>query len=145
MTELEMLAQEGNGAVQVAAAADLTKPYPKIVFLCGPICIWWSEWDSPRHKIYTQWRDAVRAALIHAGCLVYSPHRAISGSWHPFAQQINDAAIKISDFVVNMTPPGVSGEGTEKELHLAIDYQRTIINAPPGDENELHALIEKIK
>src|SRR5208283_4453338 len=45
----------GNGAVQVDASPEKVPP---IVTLVGPIKIWWSEWDSLRHKEYTHWRDA---------------------------------------------------------------------------------------
>ena len=76
----KLLAIEGHGAIQVEAA-PLDKP-PKIITLVGPICHWWNEWDSPRHQAYVQWRDAVRVACVKAGFLVYSPHRAIQGTWH---------------------------------------------------------------
>ena len=91
MTLVDLLAKEGNGAVQVEASPDKVPP---IITLVGPIKVWWSEWDSPRHKQYTLWRDAVRVALVKAGVAVYSPHRAIQGRWNEKLQEINNAELK---------------------------------------------------
>ena len=92
----KLLAQEGNGAVQVDESPDVVPP---VITLVGPIKIWWSQWDSPLHKKYTEWRDAVRVALVKAGCAVYSPHRAIQGSWNEKLQAINDTAIRSSAII----------------------------------------------
>jgi len=131
---VELLAHEGNGAVQVDASFDKVPP---IVVLAGPIKVWWSEFGSERHQIYAQWRDAVRVALVKAGYAVYSPHRAIQGRWNEDLQKINDAAIKTADFLVVLTPPGVPAEGTEHEIALAKEHKARIINCPPGNDRDL--------
>lgn len=139
---VEMLAKEGNGAVQVDESPD---KMPLVVTLIGPIKVWWTEWDSPRHKIYTQWRDAVRVALVKAGCAVYSPHRAIQGAWNEKLQAINDAAIRASDFVVDLTPPGVPADGTAEERKLVAKCGGHLLPSPPGDDAALDKLLEGIK
>lgn len=138
---VKLLAIEGNGAVQVEASLETP---PKIVMLAGPIKCWWSEWDSPRHQEYTRWRDAVRVALVKAGCAVYSPHRAIQGRWNEKLQYINDKAIEIADVVVILTPAGCEAEGTEKEIEYAKTHNRRLIFAPPGTDEDLQRLIEEI-
>ena len=106
MTSLdpELLAREGHGAVQV----DLPTEEPLIVMLAGPIKIWWApgQWDSPAHREFVRWRDAVRVACVKAGFLVYSPHRAWQGAWSESAQRVNDMAIEMADVVLDLTPPG---------------------------------------
>ncbi|HEY3324527.1 MAG TPA: hypothetical protein VGP72_29010 [Planctomycetota bacterium] len=141
MTLVDLLAQEGNGAVQVEASPDKVPP---IVMLAGPIKVWWSEWDSPRHRQYTKWRDAVRVALVKAGCAVYSPHRAIQGRWNENLQKINDAAIAASDFVVVLTPPDCPADGTEHEIAYAKQHNIRLICAPPGDDDDLRKLLAAI-
>lgn len=138
----KLLAQEGNGAVEVDEAV-YSKP-PPIITLVGPIKIWWSEWNSPRHEAYTVWRDAVRVALVKAGCLVYSPHRAIQGSWHPRIQLVNNSAIAISDAIVVLTPPAVEAEGTDEEIQFATDAGVRRIYAPPGGEKQIEDLLMMI-
>jgi hypothetical protein len=136
----KLLAIEGHGAVQVEEA-ELDRP-PLIITLAGPICFWWGrEWDSERHKQYVEWRDALRVALVKAGYLVYSPHRAIQGAWHPRAQKINDTAIRNSDVVIVMTPPGVPAEGTDDEVKLALRHGVRLIYAPPGSGEDLDRLL----
>ena len=119
MTTVEMLAREGHGAVQVDESLDRQPP---IVFLAGPIKYWWQpgNWDSLLHQDYVRWRDAVRVALVKAGCAVYSPHRAIQGRWNENLQRINDAAIINANVIVVLTPPGVPAEGTDRDA-----YERT--------------------
>lgn len=141
MTLVEMLALEGNGAVQVDESPE---EVPPIVMLAGPIKVWWSEWGSGRHKKYTQWRDAVRVALVKAGCAVYSPHRAIQGRWNERLQNINDSAIKAADHVVILTPPGCPAEGTEREHAYAKEYGIHLVFAPPGNDEDLKKLVRKI-
>lgn len=138
----KMLAQEGNGAVQVDESPDHC---PLIVTLVGPIKVWWSEWDSPRHQEYTQWRDAVRVALVHAGCAVYSPHRAIQGSWNEKLQYINDRAIEVSDIVIVLTPPGVPADGTAGEIEVARKNKVYIIECPPDGPDTIEKLLGTIK
>lgn len=135
----KLLAQEGNGAVQVDESPDVVPP---VITLVGPIKIWWSQWDSPLHKKYTEWRDAVRVALVKAGCAVYSPHRAIQGSWNEKLQAINDTAIRSSDMIVVLTPDGVEANGTLGEIKVADEAGVKIYYCPPGGEAEIAALVE---
>ncbi len=139
---VKLLAREGNGAVQVDESPD---ECPPIVVLVGPIKIWWSEWDSPRHKEYTVWRDAVRVALVKAGYAVYSPHRAIQGRWNEKLQAINDVAIMQADVVVVLTPPGVEASGTEGEVNVANRYIIPTYDCPPASCEELEELLEYLK
>jgi len=136
-----LLAIEGNGAVQVDASPDKVPP---IVTLCGPIKIWWSEWGSQRHIEYTKWRDAVRVSLVHVGCAVYSPHRAIQGSWNEKLQDINDTAIRSSNLIVVMTPPDVPADGTMTEMLVAQEAGVPIYFCPPGTEEDLRELVMKV-
>lgn len=138
----EILAREGNGAVQVDESPDICPP---VVTIVGPIKIWWTEWDSERHKAYTEWRDAVRVALVKAGCAVYSPHRAIQGSWNEKLQLINDAAIKASDLIVVLTPPGVPADGTEGEMMVAKDNGVLMHMCPPAGAEGIERLLEVIE
>jgi len=140
-TLVDLLAKEGNGAVQVDASPDKVPP---IVILAGPIKVWWNEWDSPRHKEYTHWRDAVRVALVKAGVAVYSPHRAIQGRWNERLQEINNAAIRASDFVIVLTPPGIPADGTDEEINYATTHGRPLIFAPPGGDDEIKKLVNSI-
>ena len=135
---VHLLAKEGNGAVQVSESPDKVPP---IVTLVGPIKVWWSEWDSPRHKIYTEWRDAVRVALVKAGVAVYSPHRAIQGRWNERLQEINNAAILASNYVVVLTPPNTPADGTDEEIKFATDHNINLIFAPPGNDEDIAKLL----
>ena len=139
-TLVDQLAREGNGAVQVEASPD---SLPPVVTLIGPIKHWWMPgmWDTPAHQVYTQWRDAVRIALVKAGVAVYSPHRAIQGRWNETLQLINDTAIKVSDFIIDLTPPNTPAEGTDAERKLARDNNRIIIAAPPGSDEDIQKLV----
>ena len=140
-TMLELLATEGNGAVQVDASPDNVPP---IVILIGPIKVWWNEWDSPRHQQYTQWRDAVRVALVKAGAAVYSPHRAIQGRWNEKLQAINNAAILASDFAVVLTPRGCLADGTKEEETFAAQNGIRLIYAPPDNDGAIEKLLQII-
>ena len=141
MNLVDLLAIEGNGAVQVEESPENVPP---IVTLVGPIKVWWSEWDSPRHQQYTKWRDAVRVALVKSGVAVYSPHRAIQGRWNERLQEINNAAITASDFIVVLTPPGVPADGTDAEIEFAQMCGVSIIYMPPGNDGDIITLIERI-
>jgi len=138
---VDLLAKEGNGAVQVDASPEKVPP---IVTLVGPIKVWWSEWDSPRHQEYTHWRDAVRVALVKAGVAVYSPHRAIQGRWNEKLQEINNAAILASDYIVVLTPPGVMCVGTNEEIAYAQMHGKQLVFAPPGEDTDIGKLISVI-
>jgi hypothetical protein len=141
MNLIDLLAKEGNGAVQVNQSPDKVPP---IVMLAGPIKIWWNEWGSERHLEYTKWRDAVRVALVKSGCAVYSPHRAIQGSWNEKLQAINDMAITIANHIVILTPLGCPADGTEKEIKYAKEHKVNIIYAPPGNDKNIALLLENI-
>lgn len=135
------IAQEGHGAIQVEEAGRSKL----IVTIVGPICFWWQpgQWDSPDHVTYREWREALRVALVKSQeCLVFAPWRAIQGSWDERAQAINDAGIKISDVVIDITPPGVPASGTQREVALANASGVKVISAPPGDHQSLKALVE---
>jgi len=137
----ELLAREGHGAVQV----DLPTDEPLVVMLAGPIKIWWApgQWDSPAHREFVQWRDAVRVACVKAGFLVYSPHRAWQGAWSESAQRVNDMAIEMADVVLDLTPPGVEADGTLAEIAYADKVGTPVRPLPPGDAQTLTvALVE---
>jgi hypothetical protein len=138
----ELLAREGHGAVQV----DLPATEPLVVMLAGPIKIWWTDgmWDSPAHRAYTQWRDAVRVACVKAGFLVYSPHRAWQGAWSEHAQRVNDAAIEAADILVDLTPAGTVADGTVAEIAHAQRVGTVVVAAPPGGRDALTALIANL-
>lgn len=138
----KLLAREGNGAVQVDESPNVCPP---VITLVGPIKIWWSQWGSPGHQIYTEWRDAVRVALVHAGCAVYSPHRAIQGSWNEKLQLINDAAIKASDLVVVLTPPDVEANGTAGEMKVAEENGVAMYHCPPDGPDGIARLLEAVE
>ena len=134
------MALEDNGAIQVEEA-DPNKPSPPITALVGPIKAWWGKdadgreiWGNAQHCAYVAWRDAVEAFLIKAGCLVYAPYRAIKGSWHERAQRINDTAIRESDAIVDLTPPGIIADGTVAENLYAESNGVVIIKCPPGTD-----------
>jgi hypothetical protein len=135
------LAEEGNGAVET----NLPEAVPLVVILIGPIKTWWGRIDSDEYKEYNTWRDAIRVSLIHAGHLVYSPHRAWQGAWHEKAQFVNDAAIINSDVVVVLSPPDVVSVGTDAELILANEHGKHIVLAPPAGEVELKAFLSHVE
>lgn len=135
-----LLAVGGNGAVE----AHLPEGAPLRVVLVGPIKTWWGRIDSEEYRVYSEWRDLVRAELIHSGCLVYSPHRAWSGGWHESAQRVNDMAIIESDLVVAVTPEGVEARGTDLEIETAESHGVAVLHAPPGTLHEIAALLEAV-
>ncbi len=143
MLDPELLAHEGDGAVQV----DLPDRKPLKVMLAGPIKFWWEpgQWDTPAHQAYVQWRDAVRVACVKAGFLVYSPHRAWQGAWHEDAQLVNDEAVRISDVMIELSPPGVPNAGTEAEAAFAASVGTAVIPAPPGGPDALTALLAELQ
>lgn len=139
---VELLAEEGNGAVE----AYLPSGRPLLVVIIGPIKTWWTYGlKTPEYLAYAAWRDAVRVAVIHAGHLVYSPHRAWQGAWHEGAQRVNDQAIKEADVVIALTPPGVEAVGTDAEIAVAHEHGKHVILAPPAGEHEIFALINEMQ
>lgn len=137
---VHLLAEEGNGAVEVGEPTH----EPLFVVICGPIKVWWGHLDSQEYKAYAEWRDAVRVALVHAGHLVYSPHRAWQGSWHEKAQSVNDRAIEQADAVVVLTPAGVLAEGTAAEQRVAEAHGVPVFAAPPGEDEALATLLGQL-
>lgn len=138
---VRLLAEEGNGAVEIEGQQG----QPLMVAVCGPIKVWWGQLDSPEYESYARWRDAVRVALVHAGHLVYSPHRAWQGPWHEKAQVVNDHAIREADAVVVLTPEGVPATGTAAEQRVAEDNGIPVFTAPPGDDEDLALLLLRIR
>jgi hypothetical protein len=139
---LDLLAIEGNGAVEVAHPA-VTQPI--VITMIGPIKTWWGRITSPEYYAYARWRDAVRVAIVKEGHVIYSPHRAWQGSWHEHAQKINDLAVELCDIVVVLTPPGVEAKGTEAEIRVGQKHGKTIIYAPPAGEQQLYEMLSEIQ
>ena len=137
---LELLAEEANGAVET----DLPEGEPLVITLIGPIRTWWGRLESPEYAEYNTWRKAIQSAVVHAGHLVYSPHLAWKGAWHEKAQRANDMAIIQSDVVIVMTPPDTVAVGTAAEIAVAKEHNVPLIDAPPGDENALRALLAQL-
>lgn len=139
---LERLAREGHGAIQVEEASI----NPLLVFLAGPIKVWWNlsdeEWGRGEHGIYLEWRSAVQAACVKAGFLVYSPFQAWRGSWSNEAQSVNNFAIVSCDVFIDLTPKGVLADGTEAEKEFARKHGRHIVNLPPSEVESLAWTIE---
>ncbi|HEX5447972.1 MAG TPA: hypothetical protein VFW90_02110 [Candidatus Saccharimonadales bacterium] len=108
-----------------------------IVMEAGPIKHWWDEnWDTPEHWIYDNWREAVSSGLVDANFLVYRPHHAMKGVWDDRAQAINDTALRISDVVLNLTPPGVPSLGTDGEVLYKANFGGLVLPAPPVEDVE---------
>ena len=133
--------EDSNGAVE----SFLPEGTPLRVVIIGPIKTWWGRLDSAEFREYSQWRDAVRIALVRNGHLVYSPHRAWQGAWHESAQDINDAAIAGSHAVVELTPEGVLSVGTKAELEFAAQKNVPVIAAPPGGFEGIEALLRELQ
>ena len=127
----KLLAREGHGAIQCDESKDIV---PLIVTICGPIKYWWGEgnWGTPTHKKYIEWRDAVTAVLIKNGCAVYSPHKAIRGPWNEKLQDINNVAIRSSNFIVVLTPENIPAEGTNEEIRYAWAHKVETFFCPPS-------------
>lgn len=119
-----------------------------IIMEAGPIKHWWdANWDTPEHWAYDAWREAVSAGLVDASFLVYRPHHAFKGTWTERAQAVNDAALRVSDAVVNLTPDGVPSLGTDGEVLYAANFGGIIVPAPPVADHEqgVAELIAKLK
>ncbi len=137
---IELLAEEGNGAVE----AYLPEGEPLRIVMIGPIKTWWGKLGTPEYNVYNEWRNAVRVAMVREGHLVYSPHRAWQGAWHESAQTVNNTAIIESDVVVVLTPPGVESVGTDAEIEVARYNGVDIIFAPPGEDNHMNSLVKEL-
>lgn len=144
MDAVSRLAIEGHGAIETAMASTR----PLTVFLAGPIKHWWQDgmWDTLEHRRYVAWRDAVRVAIVQTGfCVVYSPHRALQGSWHEDLQRINDAAIGVCDVLLDVTPEGVPADGTRREVERALRLGKPVWYYPPGDDERLRTLRGQVR
>jgi len=137
---IELLAEEGNGAVE----AYLPDGTPLRVVIIGPIKTWWGRIHSDEYLSYAQWRDAVRVAVIREGHLTYSPHRAWQGAWHEVAQKVNNVAIIESDVVIVLTPDKVESVGTLAEIEVAHANGIDVIFAPPGTKADLDNLLAEL-
>ncbi len=103
-----------------------------VVMLAGPIKYWWDEnWGTPLHELYVAWRQYVSDLLVEAGYLIYRPHEAFKGRWTEQAQSVNDAALRLADVAVILTPPGVPSLGTDSETHYASQCGAVLLPAPP--------------
>lgn len=96
-----------------------------IVFLAGPIEYWWdSEWDTPMHWRFVDWRNELSKQLVARGHLVYRPHEAFKGAWEPNggAQAANNRVLELADLVIasNYDPP-VRCHGTDDEISYVLD------------------------
>ncbi|MGI8868064.1 MAG: hypothetical protein ACR2F6_04230 [Mycobacteriales bacterium] len=138
----KLLARAGHGAVQI----DLPTRKPLKVMLAGPIKVWWEpgQWDTTLHQAYVRWRDAVRVVCVRAGFLVYSPHRAWQGAWHEDAQRVNDEAIRMSDVMIDLSPPDIPRAGTDAEATLAESVGTAVLSAPPGDAAAMRRLLDEL-
>ena len=109
------------------------------VFLAGPIEYWWDTPEDPHRfhshaaRVYRQHRDELRDHLVSEGYLVYSPHTAFKGDWNEKMQPVNDYVLGLCDIVVDMSPPGIPGKGTEHELALAKSLGKEIWTIPPNE------------
>lgn len=125
-----------------------------LIFLAGAIKYWWLYkchecgtlyiepkachdqftyplFNSREHKEYVWWRNEARSALIKAEYLTYAPHEAFKGTWVEEAQPVNDAGIKASKAMLDLSPSGIPTEGTDKEKELALELGVPVFNAPP--------------
>src|SRR5690242_20069617 len=90
----------------------------EIVTVIGPIEKWWDTEEEPykfnsnEARRYREWRKAVCEALARR-YLVYRPHEAFKGNWNEKAQKVNDAALEVSDFIVNLKEDGEEALGTD--------------------------------
>jgi hypothetical protein len=126
----------GHGALQVEGFAARYEPL--VFMLAGPIKHWWdANWMTAEHVRYDEWRTKVSERLVVEGHLVYRPHEAFKGHWSETAQAINDAVIAACDVFIDLTPPGVPGEGTVAERALAVRQKKRIIELPPPDWRQL--------
>ena len=137
---IELLAEEGNGAVE----AYLPEGEPLRIVMIGPIKTWWGRLHTPAYDLYNEWRNAVRVAMVREGHLVYSPHRAWQGAWHESAQTVNNMAIIESEVVVVLTPPEVPSVGTDAEIEVARHNGVDIIFAPPGEDRHITSLVKEL-
>lgn len=109
----------------------------KCVFLAGPIEWWWPCPEEPdrfhsRDAIaYRNHRIELRDALVRRGYLVYSPHESFKGPWNEKMQLVNDFVLGKCDIVIDMSPPGIPGKGTEHEIALAKELGKDVFSIPP--------------
>lgn len=115
-----------------------------IVMLAGPIKAWWGapREGTVQHTRYLKWRDDLSKVCVNHGHLVYRPHEAFKGAWDEKAQVVNDAMLRLSDVVFNLTPllpngePAVPSEGTDLEMELAAERGTRVVAVPPPTPEE---------
>lgn len=127
ITDTTLITRTENGAIQVDLPATGTVPVKAM--LAGPIKAWWEEgaWGTDLHTAYTQTRTQVRDVLVANGLLLFCAHTAWQGSWHEDAQKVNDAAIAISDVMIELYVPGIVAEGTDAEVAVARASHTTVV------------------
>lgn len=117
-----------------------------IVFLAGPIDVWWNEnWNTPAHLEYKEWRNELNRRFVEAGHLVYRPHESFKGAWNERAQEVNNAAIKICDVFVYMTPTNVPAYGTAAEKNYAEICGKRVFWAPPGHSETIDPFLDPLE
>lgn len=106
----------------------------KIVAVIGPIEKWWdtdeepNKFNSTEARRYFAWRDAVCVALARR-FLVYRPHEAFKGPWNEAAQRVNDTALHVADYIVNLKVDGEEALGTDHEHELASSFGKPVFFA----------------
>lgn len=60
----------------------------------------------------------------------------MKGTWTERAQAINDGALRASDVILNLTPPGIPSQGTDGETLYAANFGGIIVPAPPVPNHE---------
>lgn len=98
-------------------------------------------WSSPDHRAYLEHRDMVREVAIELGYLTYAPHEAFKGQWTERAQAVNDAAIRASNVMINMSPSFACGvvvitDGTDDEIITAREAGVPVEFIPPGPRRQ---------
>ena len=144
ITDPSLIERTENGAIQV----DLPDAgsVPLKAMLAGPIKAWWGEgmWETELHSTYTRIRAEVRDVLVANGLLLFCAHTAWQGSWHEDAQRVNDAAIAISDVMVELFVPGVIAEGTESEVAIANASGTTVVRFVADGSVPVADLVEEL-
>lgn len=115
------------------------------VFLAGPIDYWWNEnWGTPAHEDYKLWRQTLNNLLVESGHLVYRPHEAMKGAWDEAMQEVNNAALRLCDVVIYMTPLGVPAYGTRDECEYAAIIGKPVLWAPPWCYGEIADIVKPL-
>lgn len=115
------------------------------VYLAGPIAWWWDKFDSPEAIQYRLWRAKLSAALEDSQrFMVYRPHEGLKGKWDSKFQFINDQALVVCTFLLDMRPPESISIGTEGEIVLAKSLGVKVKATPPVVEQWMDLKIKWI-